>query len=959
LLGVTALLLLAVGGPAAAQIYDFTTLAGNPGYQSGDGVGAEARFNGPVALAIDAHGNLFVSDAGNYTIRQISPAGVVTTLAGQVGYGPSADGVGRFARFTQLGALVLDLAGNLIVSDGPGGVRQVSPAGVVTTLADTATGRSMVLDRNGNRFVVVGGLLGDASIQKVSPAGVVTTVEGTMGQFVSVGPNGLPRFTGPAAVALDGAERLVYADVTGDHINMFSRGWRTELVGSVIRRIEANGAITVVTGASDAVGHVDGVGSAARFRFIASLAADGAGNLFAADRESQVVRKITPAGVVTTLAGQADVRGGNDGTGSAAQFNSPEGLAVDANGNVFVSDRLNNAIRKVTPAGVVTTLAGSKELVMGAPNLHVDGAGSAARFEVPSGVAVDSSGTLFVADGGAGGSIRKVSPSGAVTTLALSYAPGGAAISTWQISSPIGVAIDAADNLYVSDSWMVRRITPAGVVSTLAGVLAGGGPEGAGDTVSLGVPSGVAVDRDGNVYVADGSVSIRRITPGGYVTVLAGEPGGGGSHGSADGVGRGARFNFPRGVAVDAVGRVYVADRGNYTIRRITPTGVVTTVAGVAGARGATDGVGAAARFLSPVGVAIDTDGNLLVADGTIIRRMTPEGAVTTIAGLAEMRGSADGTGSAVRFGEANAIAVDSRGRLFVTDSGFKTIRQGVRLANPARLTNVSVLALLDGADDLVTVGAIIGGAGTRGTQALLLRAVGPSLAAFGVRPVVEDPRLELFRGQTKIDENDDWGGAAAMGAIFAQVAAFPFAPAGSHDAALYLPSVVAGNYSVRVAGRGTAGGSVLAELYEATPNPELTDTSPRLTNLSVLKRVNPLVTAGFIIRGDGTKQVLIRAAGPSLAAFGVDGWLADPRLELFDGQSRRIAANDNWSDDGALAGAELSAVFARVGAFALGVGTSKDAALLVTLSPGNYTVQVSATGQTTGVALVEVYEVP
>jgi hypothetical protein len=128
---------------------------------------------------------------------------------------------------------------------------------------------------------------------------------------------------------------------------------------------------------------------------------------------------------------------------------------------------------------------------------------------------------------------------------------------------------------------------------------------------------------------------------------------------------------------------------------------------------------------------------------------------------------------------------------------------------------------------------------------------------------------------------------------------------------------------------------------------------------LSVLKRVNPLVTAGFIIRGDGTKQVLIRAAGPSLAAFGVDGWLADPRLELFDGQSRRIAANDNWSDDGALAGAELSAVFARVGAFALGVGTSKDAALLVTLSPGNYTVQVSATGQTTGVALVEVYEVP
>jgi hypothetical protein len=196
------------------------------------------------------------------------------------------------------------------------------------------------------------------------------------------------------------------------------------------------------------------------------------------------------------------------------------------------------------------------------------------------------------------------------------------------------------------------------------------------------------------------------------------------------------------------------------------------------------------------------------------------------------------------------------------------------------------------------------------------------------------------------------------LSAVFAQVGAFPFVSTTSKDAALYLPSVSAGNHTVRVSGAGVDGGVVLAELYDATPTAALAAATPRLTNVSVLKETSSGLTAGFIVRGEGTKSVLIRAIGPSLAAFGVSGWLADPRLELFEG-ARSIATNDNWGGATSPAAAEWNAAFGELGAFALANTASRDSALLVTLQPGNYTVQVRSTDTTAGVALVEVYEVP
>jgi PKD repeat protein len=316
----------------------------------------------------------------------------------------------------------------------------------------------------------------------------------------------------------------------------------------------------------------------------------------------------------TTLAGRPGDSGSADGAPAAAQFANPYNVAVGSNGNVYVADTFNSTIRMVTPTGVVTTLAG----LAGSPG-SADGTGSAARFYEPFGVAVDTNGNLYVADT-VNQTIRKVTATGVVTTLAGSPGMGGSANGTGRaarFNDPEGVAVAMNGDIYVSeyDGHTIRKVTPAGVVTTLAG-LAGsiGSANGTGSAARFNQPLGVAVDTNGNLYVADsGNNTIRKVTPAGVVTTLAGLAGTGGS---ADGTGSAARFNQPFGVAVDTNGNVYVADTSNFTIRKVTPAGVVTTLAGLAGAGGSANGTGSAALFFYPDGVAVDTNGNLYVADG-------------------------------------------------------------------------------------------------------------------------------------------------------------------------------------------------------------------------------------------------------------------------------------------------------------------------------------------------------
>ena len=274
---------------------------------------------------------------------------------------------------------------------------------------------------------------------------------------------------------------------------------------------------------------------------------------------------------------------------------------------------------------------------------------------------------------------------------------------------------------------------------------------------------------------------------------------------------------------------------------------------------------------------------------------------------------------------------------------------------NVGRITNLAIRSQAGTGAQTLIVGVAIGGAGTVGTKPVLLRAVGPTLGIFGVPGILVDPKLELFSGSTKINENDDWAGNAQILSAASAVGAFALSSPASKDAALYNPAFASGSYSVQITGGGGATGVALAEIYDATAPGAYGPATPRLTNVSARTQVGTggdILIAGFTIGGLTAKTVLLRAVGPTLGAFGVPGPLADPKLELFSGTAK-INENDDWG------GATFTAAtFLSVGAFPL-VATSKDAVLLVTLAPGGYTAQVTGVGATTGVALIEVYEVP
>ena len=424
-------------------------------------------------------------------------------------------------------------------------------------------------------------------------------------------------------------------------------------------------------------GSADGTGSAARFNSPAGVAVDSADNTYVADTVNSTIRKITPAGVVTTFAGLAGSTGSANGTGSAARFNGPVAVTIDNIGNIFVADTNNHTIRKITPARVVSTFAG-----LAGNDGSANGTGSTARFSFPSALAVDSANNIYVADT-SNSTIRKITPARVVSTFAgLAGSPGSAngTGSAARFNFPSGVIVDRAGtgNIYVGDTsnFTIRQITPAGVVTTLAGSPGmRGGTNGTGSAARFELPEGMAVDSTGNIYVADQDAStIRKISPGGVVSTFAGSFT---KSGSLNGTGSAARFNLPADVAVDSSNNLYVADSNNCTIRKITPAAAVTTLAGLASA-GHTNGTGSAARFDFPDGVAVDTTGKIYVADTveSAIRKITPTAVVSTFAGLPGTSGYVDATGTAARFRFPRWLTVGALDNVYVGDTFNFVVRK-------------------------------------------------------------------------------------------------------------------------------------------------------------------------------------------------------------------------------------------------------------------------------------------
>jgi sugar lactone lactonase YvrE len=312
------------------------------------------------------------------------------------------------------------------------------------------------------------------------------------------------------------------------------------------------------------------------------IARSSSGNLFVSDASANVIRRVTPTGTVSVFAGTSGSAGSVDGTGSAARFNQPGGLAFDAAGNLYVADTGNAIIRKINAAGLVATLAGDP-----ATRGNVDATGNAARFNHPVGLAVDTAGSLYVADTFTH-TVRKVTSGGIVTTVAGTNAISGSADGSGaaaRFSGPAGVAVDAGGTVYVADTGnsTIRKITASGVVTTLAGLPGvGGSSDGAGSSALFSQPTNLAVDANGAVYVADtGNALIRKVTSSGAVTLLAGVPG---IAGLSDGVGLDALLDQPHGLTFDGSGNLFVVDTGNAALREIAVDGNVTTLGLVAAA---------------------------------------------------------------------------------------------------------------------------------------------------------------------------------------------------------------------------------------------------------------------------------------------------------------------------------------------------------------------------------------
>lgn len=313
--------------------------------------------------------------------------------------------------------------------------------------------------------------------------------------------------------------------------------------------------------------------------------------------------------VVSHIAGSSSNGSAIDGSAKTARFNEPFGLAIDAAGNIYIGERLNHRVRKLTAdLSEVSTFAGSDAG-------YENGTGAAAKFNEPTGLAFDADGILYVSEA-VNRRVRKITPAGEVTLLAGSGAKGvvDGQGDQAQFSIPFAIFINANDEIFVADfdGHTIRKITKEGNVTIYTGVAnSPGDANGALNVAQFRNPYYMAEDGDGNLYISDfGNHRIRKISPDGEVTTLAG-----GTQGYADGQGDDARFDGPSGLAVDAVGNVYVADRGNHVIRKITPEGVVTTVAGAAGETGGTNGNGPDARFNEPNGLVMDADGNLYVSE--------------------------------------------------------------------------------------------------------------------------------------------------------------------------------------------------------------------------------------------------------------------------------------------------------------------------------------------------------
>lgn len=643
LLSLLSALLCPAADPATGPSYTIQTVAGSDLVGDGGPAGA-ALLNHVEGVAVDSAGNLYIADADDHRIRKVTPSGTIQTIAGN-GH-PGFSGDGGPAILAQLNipyGLTVDFSGNLYIADlGNARVRKIASDGTISTVAGggatppesisygaAATTIQLLAPRNvatdsfGNLYI------SDFNAQRVyqvSPSGYIFVTAGT-GKPGFSGDSGAPflaQLACPAGLAMDRSGTLYIADSQNHRVRKIAGGQVTSLPGlSALRTptglsLDASGNLYIADSGSGQIFRVSTGGAVTVSPLNArDVAADpNTGNIYAADGSS--VRKVTPAGIVTVAAGIGTFGySGDGGDPTRARLNRPSGVARDTTGNLYIADTANHRIRKVLLNGMIVTLAGAGQ----AGDSGDGGLAAAALLNAPASVAVDKSGNVYIADTG-NHRIRQVSPLGTISTIAgtgkAGYSGDLGPAAAAQLNAPAYVIADDSGNIYVSDTanHRVRRIAPDGGIATIAG----NGFQGfAGDGSSalyafLDAPRGLALDRSGNLYIADpGSSRVRRVSPAGNIT----------SSPESDP----SAWNSPAAVAVSDSGDLFVAETGSNRIRELSVAGTLTTIAGNGTAGFSGDGGAAlSAQLSAPSDLPLDSAGNLYVADqgNNRIRRLAP-----------------------------------------------------------------------------------------------------------------------------------------------------------------------------------------------------------------------------------------------------------------------------------------------------------------------------------------------
>jgi uncharacterized protein (TIGR03437 family) len=667
------------GATAPGVVYTISTLAGSSSVGDG-GPAVSAQFGNIQGIAVDHSGILYLSDTDHNLIRKIDASGIVTTIAGTGVAGYAGDGGPATAAQINLPyGMAADLAGNVYFADlGNNRVRRIAPDGSITTTAGTGvkgslgdgglaanaqlmTPRNVAVDAAGNLYISE---FEGHRIRKVTADGKIATIAGVgIAGFRGDGSLAVnAQIAYPCGLTLDRSGNLYFADSQNQRI----------------REILPGGIISTVLGGSTAIALLTPV----------AVAVDAAGQIYVADA-SDTVHIYTVAGAWNLFAGTgAPGFAGDGGLALKALLTNPRDVALDLAGDLFIADGIR--MREVNPLSIIQTVAGDGYL-------HAVGDGGLATLALlnqPLGVALDRSGNLYIADSGTE-RVRQVAPSGIIATFAGTGATGyngdNLPAAAAELYSPMGVMTDAYGDVYIADSYnhRIREVVQNGIIVTYAGTGTGG--SGAEDLLAaqtqLRGPRGVCTSRAGVIYIVDTSNSrVLSAAPAGLVVNAAGN----GTAGFAGdgGTAATAELNQPGACAVDSAGDLFIADTLNHRIAKVTPNGIIATVAGTGQAGFGADGSAAVSAALNtPRGVAVDDNGNIFIADtgNNVIRQVMPDGTIYTIAGQPAAAGFAGDGGMALAalLNAPAGIVEDGSGALYFADANNNRVRRMISQAAP------------------------------------------------------------------------------------------------------------------------------------------------------------------------------------------------------------------------------------------------------------------------------------